>query len=290
MVADSDAIRRVGETPCLPGTYSLGADNCSTCADGYAASTAGTAACTICDAGTVPNTNHTGCIICLAGTFSTTGAVECTSCDAGKYSDDEADACTSCDAGTASSIGASNCTSCDAGTYSSTAASSCTSCGAGKYSTAGSDSCSACNTGSDDTVGLSSVAGSAECEKCESGYYRDGNACEKCSGDGVDCDSMSELTSGVEVSYATLEALPMAAGWFRFLDTSGSAQVYECTYAPANCEGSSSGNDDGERRLTTPSTSDSTYGDALCSAESYGPLCQVSHFAKPTSYHFTLFT
>ena len=149
--ADSDAIRRVGETQCSPGTYSLGAEGCSNCADGYAAEASGAAACTICDAGTVPNTNHTQCTRCPEGRFSTTGAVECTACVAGRYQpSNSSDTCIACGAGYyQSATGSTSCEPAANGTYASaTGQASASPCPAGTYSGASATtSCSACPAG-----------------------------------------------------------------------------------------------------------------------------------------------
>ena len=85
---------------------------------------------------------------------------------------------------------------------------------------------------------------------------------------------------------ATLAELPIEEGWFRFSFTSGSARVYRCadhSPSPANCVGSTSDGSANEtegirRRLATGNSSSSsgaTWGDALCSDESYGPLCAL---------------
>ena len=76
---------RIGETPCLKGTFSLGAESCSACEDGYVAVDEGAAACEICPAGTVPNADKSLCTDCPVGTLSTKGAVQCTDCPAGYY-------------------------------------------------------------------------------------------------------------------------------------------------------------------------------------------------------------
>jgi hypothetical protein len=110
---------------------------CKTCDPGSYKTTAGSEACSLCDAGKfLPSsaaTSGDACSDCPAGTYAVAGATSCITCSPGSYSNSsEASSCSLCIAGKASSVpgatSVSTCLECPNGTSSATGSSACSVC------------------------------------------------------------------------------------------------------------------------------------------------------------------
>ena len=141
-------------TRCAPGTHAVSAGSmvCTNCSSGQFA-LEGSSSCTDCQAGLTPTGSKGDCVQCAAGHFSpAAGTQDCLQCEAGHYSLEGATSCVACQAGSANAlagqVNVSACVPCVAGHYSSSSrAGACTACAAGQFATAGSSSCIDCVAG-----------------------------------------------------------------------------------------------------------------------------------------------
>ena len=186
----------LGCTPCPAGTYgaSWGTGTsqsltCASCSTGKYA-TAGSSACTLCQAGAYSSTAGTSsCQSCSAGAYSSatgmTNSATCKLCTPGTYSTTLAApavaTCVNCSGGSYSSASglpsASGCVSCNSGKYSNataaTAVSTCQNCSSGSYSPAlylaSSSGCIICTSGTYSSA--LAAASVATCQNCIAGTY-----------------------------------------------------------------------------------------------------------------------
>ena len=97
-------------TPCTPGTFSQGGEDCSQCPAGQYSDDAGAASCPFCGAGKGSAEGSYACTSCIGGYSS--GEGDCVLCEGGKYSDvlgaTSAASCQACEAGKSSAPGATS--------------------------------------------------------------------------------------------------------------------------------------------------------------------------------------
>ena len=188
---------KTDEVPCAVGTSSTGGgDSCALCSAGTYSKVEGSAFCSYCPGGQIPNGGRTDCVLCSAGKFSSIGDSSCTDCQAGLFSGSGAGTCLYCSPGKYSASRASSCALCAEGAISSTGASQCDPCAAGKYSSIVSippNTCLPCDAGTfssagsricDSTcpAGTYGSIGATQCNPCPAGRYAAAGAsgCEIC--------------------------------------------------------------------------------------------------------------
>ena len=117
--------------------------------------------CRACSAGSY-SADGKKCVPCPAGTVTTTtGKASCSKCSAGTYT-------------SGATTGNSACTTCEAG-YACAGGNSRTQCTGTTYATAGSSACKSCGA---NVASCDNKTGAVT--KCNTGYYKNGNACTQC--------------------------------------------------------------------------------------------------------------